>query len=49
MAVEEDGKEGVDVWFEDFIYAVATVRLLSIRCQDTTSEDWEDLACPSDL
>jgi hypothetical protein len=20
-----------------------------MRCQDTTSEDWEDLACPSDL
>jgi hypothetical protein len=23
------------------MYAAVTVRLLSIRCQDTTNEDWE--------
>jgi hypothetical protein len=49
MAEEEVGKKGFSVWFEDFIYTVLTVRLLSTRCQDTTSEDREELACPGDL
>jgi hypothetical protein len=29
--------------------AAVTGRLLKIRCQDATSEDREDLTCPSDL
>jgi hypothetical protein len=43
MAVEDDGKKGIRLWFEDFMYAAVTLRLLYIRCQNTTCEDWESL------
>jgi hypothetical protein len=40
MGVEDKKwKKGISTYKEDFLYAVFTVRLLLIRCQDTTSVD----------
>jgi hypothetical protein len=53
IAVEDNWEEmatetaRVQLWKENLVCDLKTlVRLLQIRFQDTTSEDWEDLACP---
>jgi hypothetical protein len=40
--------KGISLQNEDLMCAVVTVRLLKIRCHDTTSEYWEDSVCTSD-
>jgi hypothetical protein len=47
--IEKRWQDKPSVWFQDYTIAVVTATLLYIRCQDTPSEDWEELAYPSDL
>jgi hypothetical protein len=37
--IEKNGKKGIRLRKEDFMYAAVTGELLYICCQDTTAED----------